>query len=174
MQAALPAHLKLSAETRLQWAPRHPRKDMDWSSDASPAATALQNRGAITITELRNLVGRKALIPVLHELLHAEAVIINDALEPAYKRKTEKVISLTSEYQAEDALAPLFDTLQRAPKQMEALMAFITVAGRGGPVVKQADLLAEGRISAAQIKSLADRGVFQIEEHDVDRIQFSR
>lgn len=173
MQAALPAHLKLSAETRLQWAPRHPQKEIEWSPDASLAVTALQNRGAITITELRNLVGRKVLIPVLHELLHAEAVIINDALEPAYKRKTEKVISLMPDYQAEDALAPLFDTLQRAPKQMEALMAFVTIATKTGPVVKQADLLAEGRITASQIKALADRGVFQIEEQDVDRIQFS-
>jgi primosomal protein N' (replication factor Y) len=173
MQAALPAHLKLSAETRLQWAPRYPQKEADWSGEASPAVTVLKNKGAITISELRNLVGRKALIPVLHELLQEEAVIINDALEPAYKRKTEKVISLAAEYQAENALAPLFDVLQRAPKQIEALMAFITLATKGGPVVKQADLLAEGRVTTAQVKALADRGVFVIEEQDVDRVQFS-
>lgn len=173
MQAALPAHLKLSAETRLQWAPRYPLKEVDWSGDASLAVTTLKNRGAITISDLRNLVGRKALIPVLHELLHEEAVIINDALEPAYKRKTEKVISLAPEYQAEDALAPLFDVLQRAPKQLDALMAFITVTAKRGPVVKQAELLAEGRVTAAQVKALADRGVFIIEEQDVDRVAFS-
>jgi primosomal protein N' (replication factor Y) len=113
------------------------------------------------------------LIPVLHELLHAEAIIINDALEPAYKRKTEKVVSLAADYQAEDALAPLFDILQRAPKQLEALMAFITLATKGGPVVKQADLLAEGRVSPAQVKALVDRGVLVMEEQEVDRIQFS-
>jgi primosomal protein N' (replication factor Y) len=173
MQAALPAHLKLSAETRLQWAPRHPHREVSWSADADVAVTALRNKGAITISELRNIVGRKALIPVLHELLHEEAVIINDALEPVYKRKTEKVISLAPEYQAQDALAPLFDILQRAPKQLEAIMAFVTLATKGGPSVKQADLLAEGRVTATQVKALADRGVFVIEEQDVDRVQFT-
>src|SRR5690606_9742458 len=171
MQAALPAHLKLSAETRLQWAPRH---EVDtWSADAALAVAALKQRGAITITDLRNLVGRKQLIPVLHELLDAESVIINDALEQSYKRKTERIVSLTAEYQTEGALAPLFDTLQRAPKQLEALMAFMALSAKEGPSVRQALLAEDGRISAAAIKALADRGVFQIEEQDVDRVAFA-
>ena len=171
MQAALPAHLKLSAETRLQWAPRH--EDVEWSDAARPAVAALKQRGAITITDLRNLIGQKLLIPTLHELLNAEAVIINDALEPSYKRKTEKLISLNADYQTEGALAPLFDILQRAPKQLEALMAFMMHSVKEGPSVKQALLLEGGKISVAQIKALSDRGVFQIEEQDVDRISFS-
>ncbi len=173
MTAALPAHLKLSAETRLQWAPRHPDAVVEWTEGAALAVSALQTRGAITITDLRNLVGRKALIPVLHELLHAEAVIINDALEATYKRKTEKVISLAPDFQTEGALQPLFETLARAPKQLEALMAYLSHTGKSGAEVKQAELLEGGTITAAQVKALAERGVFQIEEQDVDRIRFS-
>jgi primosomal protein N' (replication factor Y) len=171
MQAALPAHLKLSAETRLQWAPRH--EGAAWSAEALPAVAALKQRGAITITDLRNLVGRKQLITILHELLDAEAVIINDALEPSYKRKTEKVISLAAEYQTEGALAPLFETLQRAPKQLEALMTFVALSVKEGPAVRQSLLLEPGKITAAQIKALADRGVFSVEDQDVDRVAYS-
>ncbi len=170
MQAALPAHLKLSAETRLQWAPRH--EDAVWSDTAAPAVAALRERGAITITDLRNLVGRKLLTAVLHELLDAEAVIINDALETTFKRKTERVVSLAAEYQTEGALQPLFETLQRAPKQLEALMAFMALTVKSGPSIRQAALLESGRISAAQIKALADRGIFQVEMQDTDRVVF--
>jgi primosomal protein N' (replication factor Y) (superfamily II helicase) len=172
MQAALPAHLKLSAETRLQWAPKHPGEH-EWSYDATPAVDALERRGAITISELRNLVGRKVLIPVLHELLHAEAVIINDALEPAYKRKTEKVISLAAEYQTEGALEPLFQILERAPKQMEALMSFLSLSVKAGPTVKQSEILADGKLTTATIKALIDRGVLQSEEQEVDRVAYT-
>jgi primosomal protein N' (replication factor Y) len=170
MQAALPAHLKLSAETRLQWAPRHPVLPSDWSALAAPAAGALQHKGVLTISELRQLVGRKALIAVLHELLHAEAVIINDALEPSYRPKIEKMISLAPEYATEDALAPVFDILGRAPKQLEALMAFVTLSAKEGNAVRQAALLAEGRVTAAALKALAGRGILQIEEHETERI----
>jgi primosomal protein N' (replication factor Y) len=172
MQAALPAHLKLSAETRLQWAPRHPGQH-EWSYEATPAVDALERRGAITISELRNLVGRKALITVLHELLNTESVIINDTLEPAFKRKTEKFVSLAPDYQTDGALQPLFAQLERAPRQLEALMSFLTLSAKQGPSVKQADILSDGNLNAASIKALADRGVLQIEEQDVDRVSFS-
>lgn len=170
MQAALPAHLKLAAETRLQWAPRHTIQPLQWSTVASPAAEALQYKGALSISELRQLVGRKHLIAVLHELLHAEAVIINDALEPSYKPKLEKVISLAPAYTAEDALAPVFDVLSRAPKQLEALMAFLTFSAKEGSGVRQAALLAEGRATAPALKALAERGILNIGTQETERI----
>jgi primosomal protein N' (replication factor Y) len=172
MNAALPAHLKLAAETRLQWAPKHDDVHHEWSEPAELAVAALKMRGAITITDLRNIVTRKYLMPVLHELLNAETVIINDALEPSYKRKTERIISLMPEYEAEDALSPLFDTLGRAPKQLDVLMAYVMLSS-GGRQVKQSDLLKESKATAAQVKSLLDRGVFRVEEQDVDRVAYS-
>ncbi len=170
MQAALPAHLKLSAETRLQWAPHHDRQSFEWSAETFPAIAALQHKGVLSISELRQLVGQKALIPVLHELLHAEAVIINDELEPSYKPRTEKWISLKPEFREEATLARLFDNLARAPKQLEALMCFITLSAKNEGYVRQADLLAAGKLSTAQVQSLVTRGVFSIEERATDRV----
>ncbi len=168
MQAALPAHLKLAAETRLQWAPKH--QDFNWSYEAGIAATALQNRGAISISDLRNLVGRRHLIKVLNELLEAEAVIVNDSLDESYKRKTEKIVSLADAYHEESALAGLFDTLARAPKQLEALMRFIAISATEGPEVRQALLTEGGGISGTHIRALAEKGVFEIEDRATDRL----
>ncbi|MBS1616027.1 MAG: primosomal protein N', partial [Bacteroidetes bacterium] len=172
MQAALPAHLKLSAETRLQWAPRGAVSMDDWSAECSPAVTALQHKGVLSISELRQLVGRKALIPVLHELLHAEAVIINDALEPSYKPRTEKWISLKQEYADEAAQIKIFDSLARAPKQLEALICFLTLSAKNDGTIRQADLLAMGKLNTALVQALATRGVFHIEERATDRVNW--
>ena len=172
MQAALPAHLKLMGETRLQWAPRHPEIEQSWSDEAILAVEALQMRQAISISDLRSIVGRKQLITVLHELLDAEAVIINDSLEPAYKHKIEKFVSLTPAYSAPQALLPVFDELRRAPKRIELLMAFVELSVKNKSVSQQ-DLLERSGATTAQVKALADKGIFEIEERNADRVTFS-
>ena len=172
MQAALPAHLKLSAETRLVWVMK--QESQQWSNDAIPAVNALQYHKQITISELRNLVGKKRFIAVLHELLNAEAITVNDALEATYKQKTERILTLSEAYKQETALMPLFETLQRAPKQMEALMAFLSMSGKEQKEVRQELLIKENNAAAAAIKALVERGVLNVSEQIVDRIQLTR
>jgi len=168
MQAALPAHLKLSSETRIQWAPV--QHSVEWSDVAMPAVNALTYRGVLNFTELRELVGKKFMMPVLHELLNAEAILINDGLESNYRRKTEKVISLSPDYQEESDMIPLFDSLQRAPKQLEALMHFVSLSASEGPEIPQELLLKNGNLNASQIKALVDKEIFIQEEREIDRI----
>lgn len=172
MQAALPAHLKLIGETRLQWAPARPDEEPEWSYDATPAVDILIARKSISISDLRTIVGSKKLSRVLNELLEKEAIIINDSLEPVYKRKTEKIVSLHKAYKAEAALSQLFMELARAPKQLELIMHFVQLSGQKH-IVRQQDLLEQSKTTTAQLKSLVDKGVFIIEEQDVDRVQFT-
>jgi len=172
MQAALPAHLKLIGETRLQWSPAREDEEIEWSYDATPAVDILMIRKSISISDLRTIVGSKKLGRVLNELLEKEAVIINDSLEPAYRRKTEKIIVLHKDYTAEPVMAQLFTDLARAPKQLELMMHFIQLTGRK-TIVKQQDLLESSKASSAQVKALVDKGVFVIQEQDVDRVVFS-
>ena len=168
MQAALPAHLKLMGETRLQWI-ADDNIDIDWSNEAYTAVEALQIKKEITITELRNIAGSQYLAAVLNELLEHEVIRINDSLETAYKPRREKVIRLTVAYTREPALMALFDQLARAPKQLELLMAYTELSVKYG-VVKQADLLDRTGATTAQVRALADKGIFIVEEKEVDRL----
>ncbi|MEO6831857.1 MAG: DEAD/DEAH box helicase, partial [Chitinophagaceae bacterium] len=170
MQAALPAHLKLSSETKLQW--RNGNTITEWSEKGIIAAHELRHRGSLIISELRKLVGASFLIPVIHELLQAEAVIINDGLEETFKRKTEKILSLSPEYHEEQALQDLFDALNRAPKQLETLMSFLALSAKTKGEIPQEILLKDPRANAASVRALNERGVFQIEEKEVDRLVF--
>lgn len=172
MQAALPAHLKLTGETRLIWAPQDNDVLYDWSPEALPAVEILEMRKELSFTDLRGIVGQRNLTAVLNELLKNEVVIIDDSLEPAYKPKKEKTISLAAAYKDEPAMIALFDQLARAPKQLELLMACIELSVKHG-FVRQADLLERTSATTAQVKQLADKGVFIIEEKDVDRLAFN-
>ncbi len=171
MQAALPAHLKLSGETRLQWMPAHDDVLYEWSALTAPAAAFLEEKQEVKLTELRELVGQKSLSEVIYELLEQEVAVINDALESPYRPKKERFVKLTEEYEKEENLIQLFDSLQRAPKQLELLMAYVQFSGQH-QFVKQADLIERTGAGAAQIRALVDKGVFILEEMAVDRIIF--
>lgn len=168
MQAALPAHLKLMGETRLEWV-GDDSITYEWSNEAFLATEALIMRKEITISELRTIIGARYFATVLNELLEKEAVIINEALEAAYKPRREKVVTLSALYKTEPALIALFKKLSNAPKQLELLMAYTELSVKQG-VVRQTDLTERAKGSAAQVKALADRGIFIIEEKNVDRL----
>ncbi|OSZ82988.1 primosomal protein N' [Chitinophagaceae bacterium IBVUCB1] len=172
MQSALPSHLKLIGETTLKWAPVHDDVVYEWSDAAYPAAEALENRKELSISDLRGLVGSRHLTAVLNELLEKEVVQIYDELEPAYKPKTERVISLANKYRDDKALHQLFDELARAPKQLDVLMAYTELSIKN-KLVRQYDLLERSHATAAQIKSLADKGIFKIEERETDRLEYT-
>jgi len=169
MQAALPAHLKLMGETRLEWVGEN---DVvyEWSDAAYLATESLILKKTLTISELRNIVGVRHFAAVLNELLENEVIAINETLEAIYKPRKEKVVRLAAEYKEQPALIALFDQLSRAPKQLELLMAYTELSIKLKGIVRQEDLLARANASAAQVKALADKGVFIIEEINVDRL----
>jgi len=170
MQAALPAHLKLSGETRLEWIAT-PDQQFDWSDEAFLAAEALEMRKEITLTELRSITGTRHFATVLNELLEQDVIQINDSLEQVYKTRKEKVVTLTATYKQEQAMMQLFDQLAKAPKQLDLLMAYTELSVKQG-IVKQIDLLDRAGASAAQIKALVEKGIFTVAEHDVDRLRY--
>lgn len=171
MQAALPAHLKLMGETRLEWV-GDPTITYEWSDEAFMATEALILRKEITITELRNIIGARHFAAVLNELLEKEAVLINEALETAYKPRREKIVTLAAAYRDEQELIKLFDKLSRAPKQLELLMAWSELSVKVG-IVKQSDLVDRAKSSTAMVRTLAEKGIFVIEEKNVDRLIYA-
>lgn len=168
MQAALPAHMKLIGETRLEWI-GNDETNYEWGNGAFKAAEALRVRKEITISELRTIVGTHAFTAALNELLEKEAVTINEALETDYRPRREKVVHLSNKYAEEKELIALFDQLSRAPKQLQLLMAYTEMHRKHG-IVKQADLLERANVAAAQLKALADKGVFLVTEQNTDRL----
>ncbi len=168
MQAALPAHLKLMGETRLQWIAGEDVQ-MNLSDEGYIAAEALQIKREITISELREIVGYRQLAAVLNELLEQEVIRINDELEQSYKPRKERIVVIADVYKEEQALMHLFDRLARAPKQLELIMAYTELNIKKG-YVRQVDLLDRAKATASHLKALVEKDVFSIKEQEIDRL----
>ncbi len=169
LQAALPAHLKLIAETSLLWIADE-NTVFDWTDEGYLAAEALQMKKEISMSDLRTIVGIRHFAPVLNELLEKEAVKINDALEHTYRPRKEKIVTLAGIYSNQNELKLLYEQLKRAPKQIEILMAYTELSIKNKGIVRQAHLLERIDATSTQLKSMVDKGVFSIEEVNVDRI----
>src|SRR5690606_20608269 len=89
--------------------------------------------------------------------------------EIAYRPKKEKVVRLNPVYKDNAQLHQLFDELQRTPKQLSLLMAYIELSVKYG-AVRQDALIERASATAAQVKVLAEKDIFSIEEVAVDRI----
>jgi primosomal protein N' (replication factor Y) len=89
-----------------------------------------------------------------------------------YRPRRETIIILAPAYADEKPLMELFKKLEKAPKQLEALMAYTEISMKLG-VVRRQDLLERMPGSAGQIKALADKGVFVLEEKNVDRLLYT-
>jgi len=168
LQAALPAHLKLISETRLEWtAPEN--AEFRWSSAAYAAAYTLSLRKSMTISELKSIITGKSLPDVLNELLESGAVTINDSLESDYRPKIEKIVRLAPQYQDGNNLQSLIKDMDKAPKQQAVVMACAQMAHQQGFVLQSA-LMERTKATSAQVKILADKGIFVIAEQNVDRV----
>jgi primosomal protein N' (replication factor Y) len=172
MQSALPAHLKLTGETILQWAPQDIDVLYEWSNETYPAAEALEMRKELTMSELRSIVGSRHLTKALNELLENEVIQISDSLEPAYRPRTERVVSLAEAHSGDEQMHALFDELQRAPKQLTLLMAYTELSIKNG-VVRQQELIDRAGATASQVKALETKGIFIVKEVAVDRLAFT-
>jgi primosomal protein N' (replication factor Y) (superfamily II helicase) len=171
MNAALPAHLKLMSETRVEWADRADFDSLIWTNQAFLAVQALLLKRELTISELRAIVGATYLPTVLNELIENECVYLNEGLEQTYRPRKEKIVSLSDDYAEESALHQLFDKLQKSPKQLSLLMGYLQMNKRKGYVLRT-ELLDQSGATSAQLKSLITKGIFDVELRDVDRLKY--
>jgi primosomal protein N' (replication factor Y) len=93
--------------------------------------------------------------------------------EDGYKPRTETYIRLTPNFRSEQALHIALDMLQRAPKQLKALVDFMNLIMRDGEFsfldLTRDELLNQGH-SLQTVNALVKRGILETFEKEVGRL----
>lgn len=173
LNAALPAHLKLSSETVLLFNDAFGDDFTLLDDHEYLVAEALHIRKELRIGEVQLILDRSDVYSVIKKLIEKQVCLVYEELKEAYKEKKEKYILLNPAYEGDEQLAPLFDELARAPKQMELLLAYLHLMKTQGDVA-QSELLKKSGASPAQLKGLVDKQILQIDKRTVDRIRMGR
>ena len=172
MNASLPSALKLASETRIVL-------NTDFEIDKSTLhdkefliVEALDIQPELTVSDIAKLLGQKTVMPILKSLFEKNIIHISEAVSERYKPRTRTFITLNPIYQNQESLKELFSILEkRAPKQADAVLAFIKLS-RQQNNISQAELIEASGAGAASIKSLAEKEVFITEEKNVSRLYY--
>ncbi len=163
MNVAIPTAFKLASESKIVLNPGFDGDVEELNEKEYLVVDALDIQKKLTLTEVENIIEQKKVIPVIKGLIEKNIVLVEEELKERYKPKKETFLQLSEEYHDENKMQELFNRLEkRAFKQLEVLMAFISLSNFGsGKIrdVKQAYLTKQQKFSPGVIKSLVDKGV---------------
>ena len=172
MQAALPSALKLSSESTIALSPDFVLDSMALNDYEYMIVEALQMQPRIAVSEVSKIIGYKKVMPLIHTMMEKGIVVMEEELNEKYKAKYERFVRLSGDYRVESQLQELMDALtKRAYKQLEMLLAFLTLGGSCDQDVAAKDLLKKADASAAILNAMADKGIFEVFERQVSRLK---
>jgi primosomal protein N' (replication factor Y) len=171
MRAALPNAFLLESESVIAKREGFDQLE-DLTAEEEMVWEALGYRDKIKVQELGGFLEPKRVLPIVQAMLKKEAIDISDEIYQKYRPKMVKYLRLSEQYEKEDRLHGLLDQLSRAEKQRQALMVYFKVqAGKNKPLLMRSFQEEEG-VSPAALRSLVQKGVFEVEEVQQDRVSF--
>jgi len=171
MAAALPAHFKLSSETKLVYNEEYGDDFSSLDHDEYIVGEALLIKKELNLNEVQQLLDSSHVYPVINRLIQKKVCFVWEALKQTYSPKKETYVLLNPVYDDEEKLSDLLNNWSKAPKQMELLLSYLHLLKTEGEVVKAA-LLKKSGASDAQLKGLVEKNIVRTEKKNVDRIQY--
>jgi len=174
MNAALPANFKLASEAKFCIHPDAPLQKPELSARAEEILDLLTVESQLSGKELTERLGIKTIQPYLKKLLELKLIASAEEVQERYTPKTQLFYFLQIEFQQEEQLSILLNTIERKPraeKQVHALLRFIQLATEAGslsaPVSKS--VLLKYDVSSSALSTLEKQGILQLERLQVDR-----
>ncbi len=168
MQAALPAALKLASETRVVLLDEASYNKAELSDKEFLIVDALEIQPELKVGDIAKLLGQKTVFPLLKALFNKGVIHISEEIVERYKPRRKAYIVLNPLYNDGESRRALFEVLEKAPKQLDALLAYLKLS-RDTKDITREQLQEESGCSAAVIKGLVDKEIFIQENRVVSR-----
>ncbi len=169
MQAALPAALKLASETKIILLKNLEIDKAELNDKEFLIVDALEIQPELQVSEIVKLLGQKTVFPILKSLFEKGIIHISEEIIERYKPRKKAFLTLNPVYKDSENLRALFGVLEKAPKQLDALMAFIKL-NKDKPEISKGEILETGNCGEAAIKALTDKQIFLKEDKVISRL----
>jgi primosomal protein N' (replication factor Y) len=173
MQAALPSGLKLSSETIIHFVESESEHDLSSLSDREILILdALKKIGELNLDDVAKIAGIKTVFPLIKDLVEKNLITTDEELKYAFKPKIEQYIALHPDYANEKALNSVINSLKKAPKQQDCILAFLQ--DEKNPrinlePIKRSELLKKN-VSTASLSQLIKKGILMLELKTISRL----
>lgn len=176
LNAALPAGLRFSSETRIV---RNEEFHLDevaedyFTEKEWKLVHALYEENELGVVEVSKLLEIKNVQPVVQALLTKGVARVKEEIREVYKPRTEAYVKLSSTVTEKNLQELMTNLEKRAYKQLEVLMAYLHLSDwHIGKLkdVKKSRLLQHTGCSAQVLDQLVKKGVMEIEMKEVSRL----
>lgn len=173
LKAALPNGFLLESETIITL---NTNKNIDYSelNDLEFLVfEALQSQPSLHINDIRSILDRKNVMGVLNNLIQKKCIVIQEEVYEKYRPKIKRFIKLSSNYNSEENLKNLLDTLTRAPKQRKVLMTLFMLSSQKDEAIESVLLQKKSNSNSSVINSLVKKKILEEYFIQKDRVGFN-
>ncbi len=173
MNAALPTHLKLASETRIILSPVFGNDFSSLNDKEYMIAEALTLQDELSLDDVRKILNQKSVYHIISRLLDKKVIYLKEEIKEKYQPKSIACLRLKEPYASNsEQVKAAFEKLERSHRQVEALMAFLSLA-RTQEFVRRQDVLNKAGVDYSVIKSIEKKGIWEVYEKEVSRFDDS-
>lgn len=178
-RVALPSSLKLESATVLYRTAKPMNLAELKPKEAMLLAAFDDNVTEIQLSKASKFTGLKNNIPIVKNLIGMDYLVADKVIEEKYKPKLAKFVSLSETIDTEDELRGIMDAIaKKSPKQLETLLAFITLShtmATDGRIetrnaIDRKLLLQNPHVSPSALVALISKSILVETQREVSRI----
>lgn len=173
-RSALPSGYILESETIISAKENAEIDSNELKDDEYLILEALKSQSSITVQEVIKILGKKTVFPIINRLLAKGALVLQEEISEQYKPKLVRYIRLQEEFLQQERLAELLEVLSKAKKQRELVLHYFQLQAREKAPISVKKLIETSGSSAAIVKSLVDKTIFEEYYIAQDRVTFDK
>ena len=171
LNVAMPSGLKLESETRIVFTGNSDELESILTDDEYLVAEAVHIRNELTINEIRDILNRKTVFPVIRSLIDKRIVTIKEELIEKFKPRTTNYMTLAPRYADDpELMSEAIGLVERSDKQTRAFLAFIQLAGNKTRSLPVSEVCKIASTDTSVIQAMVKKGLFIVEKKVQSRI----
>jgi len=170
-RGALPSALLLESETIISQNNETFVDAASLSDDEFLIYEALQSQSSLKIQNIIDIVNKKTVLPVIQKLINKNIISLQEEIQEEYKPKLVKYIRLHEQYQKEENLIVLLDSI-KSEKRKNLLLQYFQLQARERQPISVKQLTETAQTSVAIVKALVDKQIFEEYFIQEDRVNF--
>ncbi|RZJ29690.1 MAG: DEAD/DEAH box helicase, partial [Flavobacterium sp.] len=171
-RSAIPSALILESETVISLQSENFVDESQLGDEEFLIYRALQQQNPLSVQDIVSILNRKNIFPVLRLMMEKNIIALQEEMAENYKPKLQRYVRLMPEFENQQGLSELIDILKNAQKQKDLVLMYFQIKASTKKPVSIKELTESSGASAAAVKALVDKGIFDEYQLQHDRVSF--
>ena len=172
-RGAMPSALLLESETIISQKQEGFVDESLLTDDEFLIYQALQQQNSLKVQDIMNILNKKNIFPIIQKLIDKNILVLQEQMLETYTPKLIRYVKLHGKYESNDGLAELLEILKSANKQKDIVLTYFQLSASEKKPITVKKLIEVAKSTAAIVKTLIDKEIFEEYFLQVDRISFS-